>query len=58
MGMKVKRIDGATPAGGDYSEIYYLDDEGNTVDESLAVKGIIRECKKDGSLIQETFIII
>ena len=44
-----------TPNGGDYSEIYYLDDNGNLVDEAEATKCIIRECKADGTLINEIF---
>ena len=49
------RKKGKTPAGGDYSEIYFFDDEENIVDESVATRCIIRECLKDGTLVQETF---
>lgn len=42
-----------TPNGGDYSEIYYFDDEGNNVDETIATRCVIRECTKDGELINE-----
>lgn len=40
-----ERIYGATPNGGDYSELCYLD--GGRV--------VIRECKADGTLICETW---
>ena len=53
--MKHKKIMGKTPNGGDYSEIYYLDDNGNLVDETEATKCTIRECKADGTLINEIF---
>ena len=49
------RTDEPTPAGGDYSEIYYLDDQHNVVDEEEATRCIICECKKDGTLVNETF---
>ena len=54
--MKKKRVDKPTPAGGDYSELIFLDDKDNNVDEKFASRGIIRECKADGTVIQETFI--
>ena len=50
-----QRIDEPTPKGGDYSEIYYFDSNGKIVDESKATKCVIRECKKDGTLVNETF---
>ena len=53
--MTHKRIDERTPSGGDYSEIYYLDKDNNVVDESAAVKCVIRECKADGTLVFETY---
>lgn len=49
------RINEKTPTGGDYSEILYLDDAGNLVDETVATKCVIRECKNDGTLVNETF---
>lgn len=52
---KKKRIDGRTPNGGDYSEIYFLDAKGDMVDEKDAVEFIIRECKIDGELVQTTY---
>ncbi|MCC8152957.1 MAG: hypothetical protein LIP01_01310 [Tannerellaceae bacterium] len=50
-----ERIDGPTPSGGDYSEIYYQDAAGNPIDKEKAVTAIIRECSVDGELINETF---
>mgnify|MGYP007013893314 CR=1 FL=1 len=50
----MKRIDGLTPAGGDYSEIWYFDDNGNVVNKSEATTFIVRECMKDGTLISST----
>lgn len=45
-----------TPNGGDYSEIYFFDKDNNPVEEKeKAVKAIIRECKKNGDLVKETF---
>ena len=54
--MKVKRVNEPTPAGGDYSELHFFDDKGNSVDEKFASKGIIRECLSDGTIVNETFI--
>ena len=53
-----ERKDGPTPNGGDYSEIFYFDDDGNSVDKSAATKVIIRECKNDGTLVKEIFATI
>lgn len=47
------RINEPTPNGGDYSEIFYFDKHGNKVDEKDAEICIIRECKNDGTLINE-----
>ena len=48
-----KRIDEKTPSGGHYSEVYYFDDLGNAADSEEATNCIIRECLKDGTLINE-----
>ena len=53
--MTYKRIDEKTPSGGDYSEIYYYDDSGHPVDEDQATRCVIRECKADGTLLNESF---
>ena len=52
--MEYKRIEGETPSGGDYSEIWYLDAQGNVVDDQYAARCSINECKKDGTLILST----
>ena len=49
-----ERKNGKTPNGGDYSEIYYLNDKGDPVERDKATRGIIRECKEDGTLVSET----
>jgi hypothetical protein len=53
-----RRINQPTPFGGDYSEIFYTDEKGNFVDEKVATRAIIRECRSDGTLLQETFAAI
>ena len=50
-----ERSDHVTPNGGDYSEIFYLDENGNSVDKEMATRAVIKEYKKDGTLIYETF---
>lgn len=44
-----ERVNEPTPAGGDYSEINYLNDDNDVVDSSEAKKCVIRECKADGT---------
>ena len=53
-----KRIEEKTPNGGDYSEIYYMDKNGNSIDEEEATNCIIRECESDGPLLNETFGVV
>lgn len=48
-----EKIEEKTPSGGDYSEIYYMDKDGNPTDKEDAVTCIIRECKSDGTLLNE-----
>lgn len=52
-----KRINEKTPNGGTYSEMFFFDKSGNSVDEKDAVKCIIRECDSKGNLIKETVCI-
>lgn len=52
------RIDKKTPSGGDYSIMYYLDDDGNEVPKEKATNAIINEYKKNGDLINSTYGII
>ena len=47
-----------TPNGGDYSEIYYSDDEGNLVPEEKATKGEIVEFLNDGTVVGRTYFTI
>lgn len=54
--MKTKRVDKPTPNGGAYSEIFYMDNSRNIVDESDATVAVIRECAQDGTLIRETWL--
>ena len=44
-----------TPAGGDYSEIIYFNDDMEKVDSSIATKCVIRECSSDGKILMETW---
>ena len=53
--MKYQKIEEKTPSGGDYSEIYYFDDDNNPIDKKQASKCVIRVCKKDGELVNETW---
>ena len=41
--MKYQKIEEKTPSGGDYSEIYYFDDDNNPIDKKQASKCVIRE---------------
>jgi len=50
-----ERRDGPTPNGGDYSEIFYFDDDGNSVDKTEATKAVVKEYKNDGTVINEIF---
>ncbi len=52
---KSKRINEPTPMGGAYSEIHFFNDAGESVDESVATKCVIRECDADGNTIHETW---
>jgi len=49
-----ERVDEQTPHGGDYSEIFYFNDNDELVNKEIATTAIIRECMKDGTLISET----
>ena len=57
-GKHYERLNEPTPNGGDYSEIYYYDKDGNPVDAEQAERCVIRECKNDGSLVGETIGMI
>ena len=49
------RVDGPTPSGGDYSEAFYLDAAHNIVEPDAATEVIIKECLKDGTVINTTY---
>ena len=51
----IDTLDGQTPSGGAYSEIYYFDDDGNPADEEEATRCVIRECDKNGNLLNEVW---
>ena len=50
-----EKINEKTPCGGDYSEIYYFDDNGDPIEAEKATQYVIRECDRDGNLIKETY---
>ena len=50
-----QRIDEKTLAGGDYSIAFFMDENGNPVDKSVAVRCHIHEYTKDGRLIMTTY---
>lgn len=52
--MEIKFIKGKTSNGGEYSEIYYFDDNMKVVNKSRATKIRIRECLSNGTLVHET----
>lgn len=53
------RIDGPTPQGGDYSEVFYFDSNDNIVsDPDRAVRGVVRECTQEGILISSTWFYL
>ncbi len=49
-----ERVDGPTPNGGSYSEIFYRDDEGNPVDEAEATRFEIVEYDENGRFLFST----
>lgn len=52
----MERINGPTPAGGAYAELYMFDKNGTIVEsKDNAVTIVIRECDRDGNLILETW---
>ena len=54
--MKRKRVNKKTPNGGAYSEIVFLDDKNNVVDESVATKARIIEFTEKGEFLCETYL--
>lgn len=52
---KKHKSDDPTPNGGVRSEVYYLDDENNMVDEKVATRCEVVELDKDGDIVHRTF---
>lgn len=52
---RFERINEPTPCGGDYSEIHYFNDAGESVDKTVATKCAICEYDKNGNLLNETW---
>lgn len=54
-----ERSNEKTPNGGDYSEMYYLDKDGNLAESMEAAKTFrILERLENGDIVQETYGII
>ena len=51
-------IQGKTPLGGDYREIYYFTDEMFPCEKEKATKAIVRECRDGGILINEEILVL
>ena len=51
-------IQGKTPLGGDYREIYYFTDGMMPTEKENATRAIVRECKADGTLINEEILVL
>lgn len=55
----MKRVNGPTPNGGVYSEIYYCDKYGNKVEDiSKATQAYGCEFDQEGKMIQETHFVL
>lgn len=50
-----ERINGETPSGGDYSEIFYLNEQHDLVPPEKATECRIHECKNDGTILFITY---
>ncbi len=51
-------IRGKTALGGDYREIYYFTDFMMPTEKENATRAIVRECKEDGTLINEEILVL
>ncbi len=47
-----------TPFGGSYREIYYFTDGMMPCEKEKATRAIVRECKEDGTLINEEILVL
>ncbi|MBP3209503.1 MAG: hypothetical protein J6M64_06335 [Oscillospiraceae bacterium] len=50
-----ERVNEKTPSGGDYSEIFYLNEKHDLVEPENATECIINEYLADGTLIHTTY---
>ena len=50
------KIEGKTPAGGDYIEAFPKDDEGNPALIDNATNAVIHECRSNGEIVLSKFI--
>ena len=50
------KIEGKTPAGGDYIEAFPKDDEGNPALIGNATNAVIHECRNNGEIVLSKFI--
>lgn len=53
-----RRVDGPTPNGGDYSEVYFLTNDDVLTDESRATKAEVVEYTTGGKLVHRTYMTI
>ena len=49
---------GKTPFGGDYTEIYYFNNEMFPCEKEAASRCIVRECKNGGILVNEQILVL
>lgn len=53
----IKRIDGKTPNGGDYTEVYFQNIFGESVEEEVATKAEVVEYTTAGEQVWRTYMI-
>lgn len=51
-------IEGKTPLGGDYREIYYFTNDMMPCEKEMATRSIVRTCKADGTLVNEEIFVL
>ena len=56
LGTISEQIDFPRPNGGDYSEIFYFNDNGEPADKSLALCANIHECCNNGEVLHNVFV--
>ncbi len=50
------KVEGKTPAGGDYIEAFPKDDDGNPVSIENATNVVIHECRDNGEILKSKYI--